>query len=46
MGALGDYQARVRIMNMGSTLTAKAFKVRISDPVKVAIVGCRVEVGE
>lgn len=46
MGALGDYQARVRIMNMGSTLTAKTFKIRISDPVKVAIVGCRVEVGE
>lgn len=46
MGAMGEYQGRVRLMNMGSTLTAKAFKVRISDPVKVAIVGCRVEVGE
>lgn len=44
-GAVGSYQARVRWHALGYAI-AKTFKLRITDPVKVAITGARVEFSE
>lgn len=43
-GRIGDYRATVQMNQCGSAITAKTFRIRITDPVKVAITGARVEV--